>query len=102
MLAPKSGWWLSMVLITFLTLKFEKSYSSNILEEFHQYRSNCYESWLKRSGWMHLRIWIGLYVGSEVWLVAEYGAYQILDNEAQEHIVEELHQYRSTCYEIWL
>jgi uncharacterized membrane protein len=23
MLAPKSGWWLSMVLITFLTLKFE-------------------------------------------------------------------------------
>ena len=24
------------------------------------------------------------------------------DKKAQEHIVEEIHQYRSTCYEIWL
>jgi hypothetical protein len=36
-------------------------------------------------------------------IVVEYGAHHILENEeAQEHIMEELYQYRSACYESWL
>jgi hypothetical protein len=78
----------------------------HILEELHQYRSTCYESWLEQSAWMHLRIWGGLYAGSGVWLVAEYSAsYFGRSNsrmEQQHSSMEELHQYRSTCYESWL
>ena len=47
-----------MVLIIFWTLQLENGAQEHIImEELHQYRSNCYESWLKRSAWMHLRLW---------------------------------------------
>ena len=38
---------------------------------------------------MHLRIRIGLYVGFEVWLVVEYGAYHFFDDQIREisHII---------------
>ena len=47
MLAPESAWWLSMVLVIFLMLQLENGAQEHIMEELHQYRSTCYESWLE-------------------------------------------------------
>jgi hypothetical protein len=79
MLAPESGWWLSMVhhILDVPTLEW----SSNIVwKNFTNIdRLACYESWLKRSAWMNLKTWGRPQSLRRPWLVVEYGARHILD-----------------------
>ena len=73
-------WWLStMVLVIFLMLQLENGAQEHIMEELHQYRSTCYESWLEWSAWVHLRKWGRSQSSRRPWLVVEYGARHILD-----------------------
>ena len=74
MLAPKSGWLLTMVLIKFRTW----SSGTYMVEELHQYRLTCYEIWLSRSASIHLWTWDRSQSLSWSWLVFEYNKWAII------------------------